>query len=356
MKYQSKQHVIESAQAAGSTAQTYKGATRYLIDRARNRTPLHKRGTRNPWQRDERHKQHYLAATRRDTRYTAKGEAICAAAGLWTLDRAQDAAKIANDKYRAARVAVPLGSATAAEISQGPKKQHPNHKNWDTPEALTTRTAPGCHDINHGRYSSRCTYTHWTYQPVVGSWAIIIWDGRLEYNYGADHRAYLSAPRGYHWDIDKNGVRLVANRDARIDYHPDSDDLRNYSPTRLVSKMLGLYSQRKAALKQAAEEMRLERLSADERTRLIAKAEREGAMVCLVDSLRAGNCLTGTISFAERHQLDPRKHYRPSQLLKIANGSADRVKLAVYHALRRHRREMQQGYALLADHYREAAA
>jgi hypothetical protein len=44
MKYTSKKQAIEAAQAAGSTAKTFAGAAKYLVARARNATPLEKRG------------------------------------------------------------------------------------------------------------------------------------------------------------------------------------------------------------------------------------------------------------------------------------------------------------------------
>jgi Arc/MetJ-type ribon-helix-helix transcriptional regulator len=83
----------------------------------------------------------------------------------------------------------------------------------------------------------------------------------------------------------------------------------------------------------------------------IRRAEKEGCLVCLADSLKAGNCRGGSESWARRHGIDPMAHTLPSVLLAKANGEYRRVSLVVTVALRRHEREMRQGYADLSEHY-----
>ena len=142
----------------------------------------------------------------------------------------------------------------------------------------------------------------------------------------------------YSWKKDANGIHIIST-DGKKDYHPDSDDLRNYSKSDIRAKALNNYKIRKEELKQQKRNLLL-----------IKKAEKEGAMICLKDSIRSGNCQVGTINFANRHNLNPQKHYPPTQLLKIANGQADRVAIAVAVGLRRHYREMRQGFCEIANH------
>lgn len=83
---------------------------------------------------------------------------------------------------------------------------------------------------------------------------------------------------------------------------------------------------------------------------IIARGEAAGVYVCAADSYRAGNCRPGTASFAGRHNLEMTRHYTAGELLHLANGDARFVRAAVITALRRERRECEQGYAMLADH------
>jgi len=149
----------------------------------------------------------------------------------------------------------------------------------------------------------------------------------------------LQPPKGYRWDRDRNGMRLVSLTIADKDYHPNSDDLRDYSKRAILAVINERYAARQNAKRAAVAD-----------AKAVRKAEKEGAMICLRDSLKAGNCEAGTRAFAGRHGLDPRRHYSPTELLKIANGDSHRVRLAVAVGLRRHRQEMGRGYALLADH------
>ena len=63
----------------------------------------------------------------------------------------------------------------------------------------------------------------------------------------------------------------------------------------------------------------------------------------LADSLAAGNCQAGSEQFARRHGLNPTRWYKPNELLAVANGDAQRVRLAVLAAVRRHDRLAEAG-------------
>jgi len=101
---------------------------------------------------------------------------------------------------------------------------------------------------------------------------------------------------------------------------------------------------------QQAQERRAANRAETELAALIDKGEAAGIYVCAADSYRAGNCRPGTASFAQRHNLDMSRHYTAGELLEISNGDTRFVRAAVVSALRRERREVAQGYALLSDH------
>lgn len=240
-------------------------------------------------------------------------------------------------RLKAKRVIVPLGSKTDSDLDRIGRTEYPKRQNWIANTPIARKGLPFVRSIDHGKYSRSCTYTHWQYSVTVGCYALPN-ATRCLFIYGVKS-TLLTAPTGYIWQTDANGLVLIS-RDGKKDYHPDSDDLRNYSKAALRQKALDNYRQRVETKKAQKKELAG-----------IRQAEKEGAKVCIADSIRAGNCATGTKAFAARHGLDPLRHYSPTSLLKIANGEAHRVKLAVAVALRRHRTEMKTGYCNLADHH-----
>jgi hypothetical protein len=178
-------------------------------------------------------------------------------------------------------------------------------------------------------------YTRATRDNYVRSFAIIRDDKTLDFAFvNKTHTIIL--PEGYKWDTDHNGIRAVEVGHPGNDHHPTANDLLGFD---VADYIINIIETNK-------------RLRAEEQARKqVERAELDGVFVCLADSLRAGNCLAGTLSFGERHGLDQHQHYSAQQLLDIANGDTYRVRLALSAARRRHTEEMQRGYANLADHY-----
>jgi hypothetical protein len=223
-------------------------------------------------------------------------------------------------------------------------------QNWDTPLATIKRTASYTKEVNHGKYSSRCTYNRYTYNPVISSYAWVDHNKRLAFQFSTDKVRRIKAPFGYFWDIDHHGVRLVSRGNHRTDYHVNASDLLDLTPRQIAAKLRGNETVRKAERKKARQEAAERKRRNLKEAQVIRNAEKEGARVCLLDSLKVGHCKVGTISWIRQHQLNPDLHYKPTQLLRIANGDRARVALVVAYSLRRHRKEMEQGYANLADH------
>ena len=114
-----------------------------------------------------------------------------------------------------------------------------------------------------------------------------------------------------------------------------------YSGRSPVAEALVAFERRAAARDQA------------ELAAAVERGEAAGVFVCAVDSYRAGNCRAGTASFAGRHGLDLRRHYRAAELATIANGDGRMVRAAVVSALRRERREAAAGVCVLSEHRAE---
>lgn len=169
---------------------------------------------------------------------------------------------------------------------------------------------------------------------VIESWAFVRRDW-IEYHLGGQ-TIRITAPRGYRWSRDANGLMLIGRAG---EYHPTADDLLAGAKA-VVARL----KERAATRRQAAKK-------AQQQLRMVKRAEKEGARICLADSLRAGNCRAGSTNWAQRHNLDPLQHYRPTQVLALANGDASRVAIVAAAAIRRHQHEMERGYCLLSEHY-----
>lgn len=219
------------------------------------------------------------------------------------------------------------------------EEMFPRRRNWKHWREVA-EVLPDGWDVtenNNGRYSSRCPYTHWTYTVRVTSYGLVLSPQRLRVRLGTDSRI-IQAPRGYHWDTDGLGVKLVANANATADYHPSAEDLEG--PMRELTRTLRANHRTRQANAKAARRQ----------ANSIRQAEREGLAVCVADSCRAGNCATGTRQWATQRGLDPARHYTPKQLLALANGDARQVSLVIFQAMRRHTTEQTQGFCCVADH------
>jgi hypothetical protein len=254
-------------------------------------------------------------------------------------------------------VLVSLGSAGEAAF-EAVKEANSAFRNWALGAVATADLAENRHIVQFGSNSDwrkRSTFRRgvWVYSVVSGNWQTITLKIDLD-----SHT--IHAPRGYRWDADEDGLCL---RGVAGDYHPTASELieaascrcknlieslkRNAATRKRVKRELAAQAKanKAAQKKKAVDEKRRARQEAS----LLKQAEREGCMVCLADSIRAGNCFVGSHSWATRFGLDPAQHYRPSEIL--AKADADRrVMLVVAVAVKRHTEEMRRGYALLSEH------
>lgn len=177
-------------------------------------------------------------------------------------------------------------------------------------------------------------YTRATNDNYVRSLAVIRDRQTLDY-VCHETRYTVTLPEGVFWNIDANGLRAVLSNSDRDDFHPSAADVVRLDAAAHIVATIG--RNRETRLHYAA----LEAAEA---------AQVDGVFVCLADSLRAGNCKAGTLHFAQRHNLDPSRHYAAPVLLEQANGDAGRVRLAITAARIRHERETANGFCDLAEH------
>ena len=176
------------------------------------------------------------------------------------------------------------------------------------------------------------SYTRASYENKIQSFGLI--KKNTLYFIFNGNKGQMAAPVGCKWEVDDNGIKLVRGRD---DFHPMADDLLSKKPIELILRKIAENAEKRKMW---------------EAKTLVDKAEMEGIFVCAADSLRAGNCQSGTINFIERYGLTPSKHYSASEIFSRAKDSSDagRLKIAIAAAIYRTKKENERGFAELQEH------
>ena len=222
---------------------------------------------------------------------------------------------------------VPLGDQDAAFARNLAREKYPHRSNWESPEGGKETTVIS---RSHGSYSSRCSFTRWSYTPVLKSYAFISrWGGNGLLYHHHQGTFVVSAPRGWYWTTDENGLCLKSKSFPKDDYHPISDDLKK-GPRFVHRQAVALRRKRQAKQRESRQDM------------AGMLKGKHGVRVGLHDSHDAGNCDAGTLAFARRHGLDPKGYYSPAKLLALEPDN-QRIKLAIAMAIRRHKRHAANG-------------
>jgi hypothetical protein len=230
-----------------------------------------------------------------------------------------------------AGVLVPIDVVTARRMGAYIDMRGKDATLWETRRQSYGNHCAGETEWKNGKPQHYTRATHYNY---VRSLALITSPTTVDYICHTT-RVRVALPAGYSWDVDPDGLRVVCDDSRRDDYHPDAADLLRRNATEYITGQLRANRERR-------------QMFAAQRAAELAKIQ--GVYVCLADSLRAGNCPVGTRAFAARHGLDTRQHYEAPALLGLANGEANRVRLAITAARLRHERELKAGYCLLAEH------
>ena len=207
--------------------------------------------------------------------------------------------------------------------------EHSRKRNWEStqPSIYPTRV----HEINNGRYSSRCTYTHYTYCHEIECWGAIV--GRYLYyrinTANGVRSGTVKAFRGWAWKLDANGICMAR---GKADYHPEASDLLlGITPSEMASRGRENRDRRIAADKAARQQKRL-----DEQNKRHMERAVKTLRVTLDDARRAGNCLAGTMRFCKDRlgvvvsRSNPYQSVSASELLATGDPSATRAVYAAY--------------------------
>jgi hypothetical protein len=231
-------------------------------------------------------------------------------------------------------IVVPIGRQLEAELAGIVKRANPHLRNWKggVSETGSLAEAMGWYSIwstgSNSDWRKRSTFERGVSVHSMFSATNTV-SGTI---HCGPHQRNVTLPKGWVFDIDENGLfirRSVLVRSlGPCDFHPTAADLLRMSPKELIA------TARENARVRAAQE-RQQRQEARALMEQVRRAEREGATVCLADSLRVGNCYAGTVRWAARAGLARNKHHKPSQIAKLAGAAgheARRVMLVIRYA------------------------
>lgn len=200
-------------------------------------------------------------------------------------------------------------------------------QNWTS--AMATKAAPDKGSFitnNLGKYSRSCSYIKWSYSPMYMSFVEISDCGKkLDYSYGFKNEETFKtvlAPKGTIFQSDLFGL-VVKRLSDGMDYHPSAEDLKSKRFISIVrEKMADNYNARLLQKREVKKNKLLDKLFLK---------DLNNTMVTLNDSRKAGNCVEGSLSFAEKYLKIPRQDIlngghlfkvRASKLVKTGDNRA----------------------------------
>ena len=250
-------------------------------------------------------------------------------------------------------ITIPIGTQLPSYIPRlydYRKKNYTNLQACFKPSHLKTNS--------HGRYSSRCKYERFSYTPMIQSFGYLINKNTLYFRTDTDQGIIsrtIKAPRGFHFAIDHLGFKIQSNSIKSMDYHFTALDLLPYAIKKNDYKsgqlMVAIAKSNYKARKQV--NLKSDIFSPDPKrvNKVIKEAERLQVQISIVDSIKAGNCLSGTQVWAMRNHLNTSNHYQIQSITdKLDGENRDRVKLVILRAIERTKNELERGESLLQDH------
>lgn len=206
-------------------------------------------------------------------------------------------------------IPIALGPRLEAQVDAEARETRPRVKRWIDARPVTSHEKDGqIREINRGRYSFRCTFPRIDYQPQARCCGVTIASGTYAVFFVRAQTIRLTAPKGWKWGQDPHGIYLTRRReiDEIRRYHVTGDDV--------------LSGQR--ACRSAAVDHERVQIDLAKQQRKIERIRRSiklsDVYVTLRDSLRSGNCLAGSESFARRINVDPKSCVPASRLMTLA--------------------------------------
>ena len=169
-------------------------------------------------------------------------------------------------------------------------------QNWVSSVPCSFITSKGDYYINNlGRYSRSCKYIKYSYSPKYTSYVEILDEGRkLIYYRGFKNEIktkVIHSPKGMLFQKDSYGL-LIRRLSDNMDYHPTKDDLQSKKFVSIIREKMASNYKARLYQKQLKKQQK--------KTEKIFNKDLKNTMVTLFDSRKAGNCVEGSLSFAEK--------------------------------------------------------
>lgn len=191
------------------------------------------------------------------------------------------------------KLLITLGDCDRRRCLEMAKEQHPLLKNWRVPIEHTHGKTAYIHTINCGHYKGKFkSYTRYEYQPSMRSWGVIQDNGRVLAGLVGKQKFRLELPKAYEFVPDGVHVKIARRSNHDTDYHFDTGEVFKDNAVSLMLKALRINAERRRQVKR--------KMAMDKRNDRIFQREVKTTRVTLEDSRRAGNCVEGSLAYAER--------------------------------------------------------
>lgn len=237
---------------------------------------------------------------------------------------------------------IPFGDFEAA-VDQMARTERSRLQNWEDAEPDTIHRTIHVEEVDNGKYSGRCTYTHWTYIPRLRCCGICTQEQILWF-FGAV-RYRLRCPNGWQFGRDNLGLYIVRRTETRRQwrYHFVASELESKTTLRKVA--IEHEQRQREAVKLDKQRQR----DTVVHQKYIKLAEKVGIYVGVRDSVKSGNCAAGTRQWVQSNGLLARKYYAIDVIRRIAkSGYRLEINRTIEAATYRTIRDLERGYCEIA--------
>jgi len=175
-------------------------------------------------------------------------------------------------------------------------------KNWREAKPCDTVVDKGSYlAINAGRYKGKFNRIIWNYVPLYTSYYVLS-QSKLGLVYirgfrGEIKKTFIRAPKGMRFGRDSLGLKVVRMSDG-MDLHLSGVDLERAAFAGFVRSGMAAKYRAAQANKKQQKQLAVDKVEAD-RIAAIVDQGLTSCRVTLEDSRRAGNCIEGSLRFAE---------------------------------------------------------
>lgn len=192
------------------------------------------------------------------------------------------------------KLIIPLGVQQDHQCWEIARENNAQIRNWRGPAAALSGKTGSVTTHNCGRYRGRSAsrFTKYEYTPTMRSWGVIQENGSVLVGLIGRQKFKLKLPKAFTFMPDGAKVKVARRSDSRIDYHFNSGDVLRDNAVRNLLHALrhnhGVRLQQNRATRAAKQYER------------IFQREVVSTRVTLEDSRRAGNCVEGSLDYAEK--------------------------------------------------------